>query len=177
MQDIGTWTTAEGTVNATLEYEADDLSEQELPGWVSGALSGALGGAATGAAAGPWGALAGAATGAVLGGAAAAAAPSAPPPSAPAPAPSTGAPAAPPPSPQAGAPANSTKATAIQALQQFAAAVPALIQLVAASGGTAKTKESEFNEIDGLDEFISAENLAIDEWTLAADGEEAGTMP
>ena len=172
MQDIGTWTTEEGTVNATLEFEADALSEQELPGWVSGALSGALGGAATGAAAGPWGALAGAATGAVLGGAAAAAAPSPP-----ATAPSPGAPAAATPSPQAAAPPSAAKANAIQALQQFAAAVPALIQLVAASGGTAKTKESEFTGLDGLDEFISAENLAIDDWTLASDGEEAGTTP
>ena len=166
MQDIGTWTTAEGTVNATLQFESDDLPEQELPGWVSGAISGALGGAATGAAAGPWGALAGAATGAALGGAAAATAPKTPPPA--------GTPSAPVASPQAAAPMSPTQSNAIQALQQFAAAVPALIQLVTASGASAKTKEAEFSDLDGLDEFMSPENLAIDDWTVSSDGEEDG---
>lgn len=169
MQEIGTWTTSEGTVSATLQLEADELSEQELPGWVSGAISGALGGAATGAAGGPWGMLAGAATGAVLGGATAATAPAKPsssPGGSPSPATSSPAPAP-----------GGAQASAIQALQQFAAAVPALIQFVAASGAPAKTKESELIDGNGLDEFVSAENLAIDDWTMTSDADESGTLP
>jgi hypothetical protein len=177
MQEIGTWTTSEGTISATLVLESempDDASGQELPGWVSGALSGALGGAATGAAAGPWGALVGAAAGATIGGVAAATAP--PPPKTPPPA---GAPSSPPPAPTtAGAPAGATQSNAILALQQFAAAMPALIQLVAASGATAKAgKPSELSDSEGFAEFVSEENLGIDEWTSASEDQGAWTIP
>jgi hypothetical protein len=46
MQEIGTWTSAEGTVSATLQLESEigeDAAGQEIPKWASGALSGALG--------------------------------------------------------------------------------------------------------------------------------------
>jgi hypothetical protein len=175
MQEIGTWTTSEGTVSATLvlDSEIDDVSAQELPGWASGALSGALGGAATGAAAGPWGALVGAAAGATIGGVAAATAPA--PPKTPPP----GAPSSPQSAPGgSSAPVGGARSSAIQALQQFAAAVPALIQLVAASGAPAKTgKPSELSDSDGIAEFVSEENLGIDEWTTASEDEGAWTIP
>jgi hypothetical protein len=175
MQEIGTWTTSEGTVSATLvlDSEIDDVSAQELPGWASGALSGALGGAATGAAAGALGSTcgrrgrrdhrgrgrrhrAGAAEDAAAGrtilttvcarG--------------------------------SSAPVGGARSSAIQALQQFAAAVPALIQLVAASGAPAKTgKPSELSDSDGIAEFVSEENLGIDEWTTASEDEGAWTIP
>ena len=168
MQEIGTWTTEEGTVSAVLVLESEipaEVSEQELPGWVSGALSGALGGAATGSVAGPWGLVAGAATGAILGGATAATKPQASPPS-----------GKPPSSPPPAGPG--AQSSAIQALQQFAAAVPALIQLVAASGAAPKAgKTSELGDADGFAEFVSAENLAVDEWTLPAEDEGAWTTP
>ena len=177
MQEIGTWTTEEGTVSAVmvLDSEIDDVSGQELPGWASGAISGALGGAATGSVAGPWGLVAGLATGAVLGGAAGATKPS-PPKTAP---PPGGAPSSPPLAPTtSGSPGAGVQSSAIQALQQFAAAVPALIQLVAASGATAKAgKPSEIGDVDGVAEFVSAENLAFDEWTMTSESEEAWTIP
>jgi hypothetical protein len=77
-------------------------------------------------------------------------------------------------------PAGSAQSTAaIQALQQFAAAVPALIQLVAASGAATKppVEKSELGDADGLAEFVSAENLAIDEWTLDSESEGSWTIP
>lgn len=131
MQELGVWSTAEGTTAARLQLE----SEEEWPAWASGALKGAAAGAATGAAAGPYGAIIGAVAGAGLGAAAGAAAPapgagSSPAPSAP-PAKGGAAPAAQP----AG---DANRARAVQALQQFAAAVPILVQLVAAGGGSGK---------------------------------------
>jgi hypothetical protein len=174
MQEIGTWTTAEGTVEATLQLEsevADDDSAQELPKWASGALSGAAGGAATGAVAGPWGALIGAAAGAALGGAAAAAEP--PPPKTPPPPK-----AAPRPAGKATAPVGGdSRASAIRALQQFAAAVPALIQLVAASGAPGGgAKRSEFGDSDGAGEFAPTdESLEGEYWARASEYEGAWT--
>lgn len=176
MHEIGTWTTSEGTIGATLQLEADmgdDATAQELPKWVSGALSGALGGAATGAVAGPWGIVAGAATGAALGGAAAAMTPSPSPPSPPSPptpAPKAAPPqAAPvPPQPggsQAGAPTVAAPTQTIQALQQLAAAMPALMQLIAASNANTTAKPAEFAESDDLTEFVSEANLATGAWT------------
>jgi hypothetical protein len=173
MQELGTWTTSEGTVSATLVLESeigDDGTGQELPKWASGALSGALGGAATGAAAGPWGALIGAAAGATIGGVTAATAP--PPPRTP-PAANAPPPVSATPSPSGGG----QQSNAILALQQFAAAVPALIQLVAASGAAGKgVKPSEVSDADGIAEFVSDENLAINEWTSASESEEAWTI-
>ena len=119
MPEIGVWTTAEGTSEARLELESEDggVTATELPAWASDALKGALAGAATGAAGGPGGILAGALTGGVLGAASSAGKP----------APSSSPPAA-------GAPGDASRTNAIQALQQFAAVVPALVQLLAASG-------------------------------------------
>ena len=138
MEELGVWTTAEGTTPAVLQLESDEA----LPGWASGALQGALTGAATGAAAGPYGALIGLVAGAGLGAAmgatapaAAAPAPSAAPAAAAAPAPAASpAIAAASPSQVAGDGSNRTKAVLV--LQQFAAVMPALVQLVAASGGS-----------------------------------------
>ena len=184
MQEIGTWTTEEGTVSAVmvLDSELDDLSAQELPAWASGALSGALGGAVAGAGGGPWGMLAGAAAGATIGGVTAATAPKPPSPPPVLTAPPPGGTSSPPPAPPTSgpivAPAGVAQSSAIQALQQFAAAVPALIQLVAASGATAKAgKPAELSDAEGFAEFVSAENLAIDEWTLASEDEGAWTIP
>ncbi|MEO5742065.1 MAG: hypothetical protein ABIS29_15875, partial [Vicinamibacterales bacterium] len=157
MQEIGTWTTAEGTVSATLmlESDVDEVGGQELPNWLSGAMTGALGGAATGSVAGPLGALAGAATGAVLGGATAASAPK--PPATP---PAPGTPTSSPAPTTSSAPAGAAQSTAIQALQQFATAIPALIQVVATSN-TAKTgKASELSDAEAFAEFVSDENLS-----------------
>jgi hypothetical protein len=67
VNEIGSWTTAEGTVPATLDLESVDPYAQEVPAWVKGAGMGALTGALTGAAAGPYGALAGAVAGGALG--------------------------------------------------------------------------------------------------------------
>jgi hypothetical protein len=125
MQELGVWTTAEGTTPARLQLE----SEEALPAWASGALQGAAAGAATGAAGGPYAMLFGAAVGAGLGAAAATTTPTSPSPAHSA-APATG---AAPTTPAAGG--GSSRAKAILALQQFAAAVPVLVQLVAASGG------------------------------------------
>jgi len=170
-QEIGMWTTAEGTVGATLQLESevtDDDSAQELPKWASAALSGAAGGAATGAVAGPWGALIGAAAGAALGGAAAASEP--PPAKAPAPPPPAGTAAA--------SVGGGSRGNAIRALQQFAAAVPALIQLLAASGAPgAGAKRSEFGDSEGTGQFAPTdESLEGDEWTSASEYEGAWTI-
>jgi hypothetical protein len=174
MQEIGTWTTAEGTVSATLTLESnvDDVGAQELPNWVSGALTGALGGAATGSVAGPWGALAGAATGAVLGGASAASAPK-PPATPPAQATTTPSPAP----TTSSAPAGAAQSTAIQALQQFAAAIPALIQVVAASNTAKPGKATELSDAEAFAEFVSDDNASIDEWTSSSQDEGAWTIP
>lgn len=155
MQEIGTWSTQEGSSTAMLQFEAgvDDVNAQELPGWLTGALQGAAAGAMTGAAAGPYGALIGAGVGGALGAATSATAP--PPASAPA-APQPAAPS----SPSQPAAAPSAPATAgqppdgradvIRALQQFAAIVPTLVQLVAADGK--RTKEAQ----DGAGESLEA---------------------
>lgn len=151
MQEIGVWTTAEGTVAATLDYE--DVDEFGLPKWASGALQGAAAGATTGLAAGPYGALIGGIAGAAIGGVTSATAK--PPPKSDAPKPG-GAKSAP-----AGGPVGGSSNTAvIQALQQFAAAVPSLIQIVAgASGG----KRPEATGVDGEAAFAT-ESAAADEW-------------
>lgn len=135
MPEIGTWTTSSGTATAHLELDGDANAE-ELPPWASGALSGAVTGAVTGAAAGPYGALIGAAAGAGIGAASAYA-------NAPAPTTGAGAPktnAAPAPaSPKAGA--VDSRAKVIQALQQFAAVVPVMVQLLNSGQGA---KEADF---------------------------------
>jgi hypothetical protein len=144
MQELGVWTTAEGSSVARLQLESDE----GIPSWASGALQGAATGAATGAAAGPYGALIGAVAGAGLGAAAAAAAPSTPP--------STTAskPTASAPQPATQPAADGSKAKAIQALQQFASVVPVLVQIVAASGG----KESSASGENGSREsFLEAD--------------------
>jgi phage tail tape-measure protein len=141
MQEIGVWTTANGTSEARLEFESEDgdVAVTELPGWVSDAVKGALAGAATGAAAGPGGALVGAVTGGALGAASGA-----------------GKPAPSPSSPPAGAPSDASRTNIVQALQQFAAVMPALVQLLAA--GSQARKESfpgdageRFESADGSD--------------------------
>jgi hypothetical protein len=132
MQELGVWTTASGTSEASLEFDSDDsgIGATELPAWASGALKGAGAGAATGAAAGPYGALIGALAGGALGAASGAATPG---PAASAAA--TAAPAQKNATPGAATPpTDSSRARVIQALQQFTAIVPALVQLVAASG-------------------------------------------
>lgn len=133
MQEIGTWTTSSGSVSAILEFESDgiDGDGEKMPQWLGGALQGAAAGAATGAAAGPYGALIGAAAGGVIGGASAhAASQQTKPPSSSAPAPASSTSSAPKP----GATPSAAQANVIQALQQFASVIPALVQLVAASG-------------------------------------------
>jgi len=152
MQELGVWTTAEGSSVARLQLE----SEEGIPGWASGALQGAATGAATGAAAGPYGALIGAVAGAGLGAAMAATAPGGgqsggAAPSAPS-APAQGKPPAASSAAQPGADASS-RAKAIQALQQFAAVAPALAQIVAASGG----KESPPGENGARESFLEAD--------------------
>jgi hypothetical protein len=148
------WITAEGTIPARLELESDE----GWTDWASAALKGAAAGALTGAAGGPYGMLAGAAVGAGLGVASAAAAPTTSTPTPSGPAPSAPRPSAPAtgsaPTPQA-AGGSSNRTAAITALQQFAAAVPILVQLVASSGG----KESTFGD-DGL----SSESLQEGDW-------------
>jgi phage tail tape-measure protein len=135
MQEIGTWETANGSVAAVLEFDSDEIDgngSEEMPKWLSGALQGAAAGAATGAAAGPYGALIGAAAGGTIGGAAAYAQQSSEPKTKPS---ATGGAAATPAKP-ASTPSSapsSAQANVIQALQQFAAVIPALVQLVASS--------------------------------------------
>jgi hypothetical protein len=141
MHEIGVWTTATGTSEARLELEAGDgdVAATELPGWVSDALKGAVAGAVTGAAGGPGGALVGAVTGGALGAASGAGKPS------PSPSSATGA-----------APSDASRTNIIQALQQFAAVVPALVQLLAASSQSRKEFSSEYvgerlESVDGSD--------------------------
>ncbi|SEO53030.1 hypothetical protein SAMN02990966_02200 [Rhodospirillales bacterium URHD0017] len=148
MQEIGVWTTAEGTVAATLDYE-DSGGEFSLPKWASGALQGAAAGASTGLVAGPYGALIGGVAGAAIGGITAGTAK--PPPKSDAPKP-----AAPKGTPTPG----SSNTAVIQALQQFAAAVPSLIQIVAGASGS---KRAEGADADGESAFAT-ESAAADEW-------------
>jgi hypothetical protein len=174
MQEIGVWITEAGPVSASLEYAVQDVRGEEfqLPTWASGALQGAAAGAATGAVAGPYGALIGGALGALGGATTATAAPPAPaqsPPQQSQPAaPPKAAPSAPagPAAPAAGAP----NAALVQALQQFAAAMPALIQIVAASGTSAagpKRPESGQPAATGEAVFASEAGSGA-EWVLAA---------
>lgn len=141
-EEIGFWSTERGTVGASLDFESDDSgpNAQELPSWATGALKGAAAGATTGLAAGPYGALIGGVTGAIVGAATSGpSAPSAPaaPQKRPAPSPSPG-----PTRTAAPAPAGSAAAGANvgQALQQLAAIMPALLQLVASSGQAKRTE-------------------------------------
>jgi hypothetical protein len=138
MQELGVWTTSSGTSEAFLELEADqDVPATELPSWVSSALKGAVAGAATGAAGGPVGALIGAATGGALGAASSAAAPASAASSA---------------SPIAKPPADNSRAAIVQALQQFATVLPALVQVLSASKPGGKESIGEVNESrDGAD--------------------------
>jgi hypothetical protein len=139
IQEIGVWTTDQGTTEARLELGSDmpGVTATELPSWVSDALKGAVAGASTGAAAGPYGALVGAVAGGALGAASSTAAP----------APSASAP----PSGQK-QPADAGRAQIVQALQQFAAIVPALVQLAAASGKGGK--ESSTAEVSNGQESV-----------------------
>jgi phage tail tape-measure protein len=139
MHEIGTWATASGTSEAYLDLESGDgdVAVTELPNWVGDALKGAFAGAATGAAAGPAGALVGAATGAALGAAS-----------------SAGKPAQS--SSTASTSADASRTKIVQALQQFAAVVPALVQLLAASGAARKEASigdagESFESADGSD--------------------------
>jgi phage tail tape-measure protein len=137
MQEIGLWMTPEGTVPARMQLESTqgDVTVTELPSWASGALQGAAAGAATGLAAGPYGALIGALAGGALGAASSATAQSSKPASQP---PSISRPAGPRP---AGASRNRTQV--IQALQQFAAVIPSLVQLIAGSEESEQSSNEE----------------------------------
>ena len=171
VMEIGSWTTAEGTVPATLDFESLDADAQELPAWASGAATGALGGALAGSAAGPLGALIGGVTGGALGAAGSLTKPQPAPQPTPAPtkppaaatAPSTPtAPStltAPPP------PAAATAPALTAALQQLAAILPVLMQ-AAASGGTApKSAGKSF----GTDEIgAGMEALEPTDWEFAS---------
>lgn len=151
MQELGVWTTSNGTSEARLELNSDDggIGATELPVWASDALKGAVAGAATGAAAGPYGALIGAAAGGALGAASSAGAPAA---SAPAASPTQKA------TPGAATPpTDASRAKVIQALQQFAAVVPTLVQLVVASGKGGK-------EFGLAEDGSSRESLDGSEW-------------
>ena len=163
MQELGVWVTTTGTSEAYLEVESngDSVSATELPAWASGAIKGAL----TGAAAGPWGAVIGAAAGGALGAASSAAAP------APVSAAST-TPVAP--SMPAGAatqPTDPNRTRAIQALQQFVAVAPLLVQLIAASAPVGQPyKKSELGEIgegsESMDDSDWASESFVGTWTL-----------
>jgi hypothetical protein len=157
MQELGVWTTDSGTSEAFLEFDSDNggIGATELPAWASSALKGAIGGATTGAAAGPYGALIGAAAGGALGAASSAATP----------APAASAPAS------DSAPktqADASRARIIQALQQFAAIVPALVQLVSASGQG--RKESSISNGGDSREAVDASDWGPESfegtWTL-----------
>jgi len=141
MQEIGVWTTDQGTTQARLEVESSEpgVTATELPSWVSDALKGAVAGASTGAAAGPYGALIGAVAGGAVGAASSTAAP----------APTASAP----PSGQK-QPADAGRARIIDALQQFAAIVPALVQVVAATGKGGK--ESSTAEVSNGQESVDS---------------------
>jgi hypothetical protein len=146
MEEIGTWLTAEGTTPARVQLEAD-VTATEMPSWASGLLQGAAGGAATGAVAGPYGALIGAVAGGAIGAAGALSQPQPQPQARPAASPAAPtAPAARPagaPSPTSAASGGSNRAQIIVALQQFAAVIPALVQVVAATGGGRETVGTE----------------------------------
>jgi len=120
MQELGLWTTDQGTTEARLELESDEpgVTTTELPAWVSDALKGAVAGATTGAAAGPYGALVGAAAGGALGAASSSGTP---------------APAVSAPGSAQKQPTDANRTKIIQALQQFAAILPALVQVLSAS--------------------------------------------
>jgi hypothetical protein len=200
MQEIGVWMTESGPVGATMNYgvEGDD-SEFKLPSWASGALSGAATGAMTGMAAGPYGALIGAAAGAAIGGVTAATAPQ---PAAPKPAPrpqpprpaQTAAPpaqaarppqqaprpATPPTGGQAtgGQAAGGQNAAIAQALQQFAAVIPSLIQLAASTGGRAEgTDTSADGEAAWGGESFESIDEGAAEWAVAGVTESAWSVP
>src|SRR5882724_1963029 len=166
MQEIGVWITEAGPVGATLDFGVQDAGggEFQLPSWASGALQGAAAGAATGAVAGPYGALIGGALGAVGGGIAASGPPPSPTPQSPPPKAASSAPAMTA-APTAGAP----NAAVVQALQQFAAAMPALIQIVAASGTPAASpKRAEAGELPAGGEAVFASDVGSGaEWVLA----------
>lgn len=199
MQEIGVWMTESGPIGATVSYgiEGDD-SEFKLPSWASGALSGAATGAMTGMAAGPYGALIGAAAGAAIGGVSAAAAPSPPTPPKPKPqpprpavqtAPPPARPAAPPARPATpptggGQSAGGQNAAIANALQQFAAIIPSLIQLTASTGGRAEGADAATDgegawgvEIfEGLDGAASFSEGAA-EWAATSTTESAWSVP
>ena len=204
MQEIGVWVTETGPVEATMSYgvEGDD-SEFKLPSWASGALSGAATGAMTGMAAGPYGALIGAAAGAAIGGVTAATAPSpAPPKPAPKPQPprpvaQTAAPPAQAPRPPAQAPrpaattppaggqsAGGQNAAIAQALRQFAAVIPSLIQLAASTGGRAEGSDAAADgegawgveSFEGLD-GVEGLNEGAAEWAATGSNEGAWSVP
>jgi hypothetical protein len=134
MQELGVWITPAGTSEAYLEFE--ELS-------ASGAAKGGLQGAAFGAPFGPWGAAIGAVAGAALGATTAPGSAA----STPTAAPST-------PAGAATQPTDANRVRAIQALQQFAAIVPTLVQLVAASAQPGK--ESGLGEVVERNESMEA---------------------
>lgn len=171
--EIGSWTTNEGTVPATLDFESLDADALELPGWVSSAATGALGGALAGSAAGPYGAL----LGAIAGGASGAAgsltkpqptpAPVKPPATATSPSTMTTPPimTAPPPPSTATAPSAAGGTPALTAaLQQLATLLPVLIQAAASSGNAPKSAGESF----GTEESGGMEELKPSEWELAS---------
>lgn len=197
MQEIGVWMTESGPIGATMSYGAEgDDSEFKLPSWASGALSGAATGAMTGMAAGPYGALIGAAAGAAIGGATAAAAPSpAPPKPAPRPQPPRPAQAAQTAAPPAQAPRPATppaggqsvggqNAAIAQALRQFAAVIPSLIQLAASTGGRAEGVDAPADgegawgveSFEGLDGLEGLDEGAA-EWAATEANEGAWSVP
>ena len=197
MQEIGVWMTETGPVGATMNYgvEGDD-SEFKLPSWASGALSGAATGAITGMAAGPYGALVGAAAGAAIGGVTAATAPSPAPPPKPKPQPPRPAvqtaapparPAAPPPGgaqPGGGQSAGSQNAAIANALRQFAAVIPSLIQLTASTGGRAEGADAGADSesawgVESFEGLDGAEGLneGAAEWAATEANESAWSVP
>jgi hypothetical protein len=133
MQELGVWITPAGTSEAYLEFE-------ELPAWASGAIKGAMTGAATGAPGGLYGLAIGGLAGATIGAATASA-----------PAASTPTAASSTPPGAATQPTDAHRVQVIQALQQFAAIVPTLVQLVAARapGGKEFGKIGEGSESMG----------------------------
>jgi hypothetical protein len=204
MQEIGVWMTETGPINATMSYgvEGDD-SEFKLPSWASGALSGAATGAMTGIAGGLPGILAGAAAGAAIGGVTAATAPQpaaakpAPKPQPPRPAQTAAPPArpAPPPARPAAPPATGGQsgggqsaggqnAAIAQALRQFAAVIPSLIQLAASTGGRAEGSDAAADgegawgveSFEGLD-GVEGLNEGAAEWAATGSNEGAWSVP
>jgi hypothetical protein len=180
--EIGSWTTAEGTVPATLDFESQDVDAQELPAWVKSAGLGALTGALTGSAAGPYGALAGAVAGGALGAAGSLTKPAPVPPSKPASTSTAAPPATPTPQPTASAasPQDTTAAPATAAaptadatstalgpaLQQLATILPLLMQAAAASGGSAKGAGESFEMAAEIG--VDLEALEPSEWEFAS---------